>query len=207
MNRHEIDIWTVAKLAMHSDGIAETGSALEPLEVIDDDGVSLGIAPRLICHRLGLLHRVVYCFIVSPDDRLLLQTRSDGRLDVSVGGHINIVDRDADVSMIREIQEEVGLEIPSNRLDVVGEYRRFSSNRLSKPREVNNELRKIYRLHLTPSEVRNFDGSFEGRRDRSAVLNAAWYSTEEILAACAAGMAADGLTASLPFFLHRINQQ
>ena len=40
-------------------------SSTELLEVFDNNGKSLGAAPRLLCHRLGLIHQVVHVLVVT----------------------------------------------------------------------------------------------------------------------------------------------
>ena len=60
---------------------------MEMLSVVNGEGEVVGCAPRSLCHLLGIRHMVVYLIIIAPDGKTLIQVRSDGRYDVSVGGH------------------------------------------------------------------------------------------------------------------------
>ena len=57
----------------------------ELIPVFSPEGEQLGIAPRLLCHRLGLIHKVVYLFVCNMRGEVLVQIRGDGRIDVPVG--------------------------------------------------------------------------------------------------------------------------
>jgi len=176
-------------------------SSLELLCVFGEDGEGLGLAPRILCHRLGLIHKSVFCFIGNSEGHLLLQTRKGGRLDVAVGGHLCGDDSSAEDAIIREISEEIGLEVNADRLRIISSYRKNGGDRLSKPREINNELRILYYIELSDSECQALAGKFNGRRDKDAILSIEWFDAHDVLAACDAGRAADGLSASIPHYL------
>jgi 8-oxo-dGTP pyrophosphatase MutT (NUDIX family) len=176
-------------------------SSVELLQVFTADGKLLGLAPRLLCHRLGLLHKAVFCFVGAPDGRLLLQTRKGGRLDVAVGGHLSSEDKSAEDAIIREIREEIGFELGADRLSNIAEYQRHSGDRLSKPREVNNELRVLFFVGLSGSECQTLDSRFRDRQDKKSILAVQWFSLGDVLAACDTDKAADGLSASISHYL------
>lgn len=116
----------------------------ELLEVVDKAGNSLGLAPPLICHRLGLIHKVVYAVVENNEGDILLQTRGDtsiGRLDVAVGGHVSPDDASPLEAMIREMHEELAFNPDVGKLELIAKYNRTEKHNPRKPREVNREQR------------------------------------------------------------------
>ena len=90
----------------------------EMLEVIDENGVVIGLAPRARCHGdPSLLHRSVHVAVFHPDGRLLLQRRSmskdiqPGKWDTAVGGHLD-PGEDYEAAARREMREELGIGEP-----------------------------------------------------------------------------------------------
>lgn len=172
---------------------------LEPLEVIDDDGRSIGTAPRGLIHRVGLRHRTVFVLVWSPDNKLLLQTRGSGagssqfRLDISVGGHVKAGEIDLARSAMREMKEELGLEPDKARLIFVAEYNRESPFSIDKPHERNRERRSLFEYWLLDHEMRSLDKLFSTRESKSEVATYKWFDIAEVIAAIDAGKVADGL--------------
>lgn len=88
----------------------------EYIEIINEKGEIIGIAPRSEVHGNPLLmHRVVHVLIFNKRGEILLQKRSmskdvaPGKWDTSVGGHVcpgeDLVD-----SALREMEEELGIK-------------------------------------------------------------------------------------------------
>jgi len=87
----------------------------EPLEVVNENGEVIGIAPRSVIHgNPALLHRVVHVLVFDNAGRLLLQKRSmkkdvaPGKWDTSVGGHVEPGEELLPAAM-REMEEELGI--------------------------------------------------------------------------------------------------
>lgn len=87
----------------------------EMLEIVDEQGTVLGLAPRSELHRTpALLHRVVHILVFNDRGQLLLQKRSmhkdvaPGKWDTSVGGHVN-PGEDVKGAALRELKEELGI--------------------------------------------------------------------------------------------------
>ena len=200
MREKQLDTQTVIALAAAAEGTASDSFA-ELLQVYDAEGSLIGLAPRLLCHRLGLIHKVVYCFVGDSQGRLLLQTRKGGRLDVSVGGHLNQDDTSPEQAIVREVREEIGVSVVPGRITKITEYLRYSSDRLSKPREINNEWRVLYHLLLSDEERERLAETFEQREDKPSILSIEWFDLEHVVRACDLDKAADGLSASIAHYL------
>ncbi|RLC75665.1 MAG: hypothetical protein DRI81_11610 [Chloroflexi bacterium] len=106
-----------------------TASAEEILRLVDSQGNFTELmAPRWLCHLLGLRHRTVHVLLQwrspSMGNVFIFQVRSwqkfdsPGHLDISVGGHVttdNVSPLTVD-SAYREMKEELGLD----RNDLIG---------------------------------------------------------------------------------------
>jgi len=200
MNNKLLDAIEIANTVASSEN-EPNNTTVELLQVFDANGKPIGIAPRLLCHRLGLLHRAVFCFIGAPDGRLLLQTRKDGRLDVAVGGHMSSNDSTLEEALLREIFEETGLDLGRDRLTKITEYQRQGVDRLSKPHEINRELRTLFFIDLSGDECEMLDSRFLNRHDKKSVLAVQWFCLADVLAFCDADQAADGLVGSISHYL------
>ncbi len=104
--------------------------------------------PRSLVHRDGDLHAVVHIWIIRRKDMgiyVLLQKRSDKKLinpgcfDVSAAGHITQCGEPRKTA-VREIYEELGLEVPAEKLKIIGVHRNTYCNGEVK----DNELSAVY---------------------------------------------------------------
>ncbi len=91
------------------------GDSEEHLEIVNEKGEIIGLAPRSEIHgNPSLMHRVVHVLVFNKKAELLLQQRSlnkdvaPGRWDTSVGGHVG-VGEDLLLSAEREMEEELGI--------------------------------------------------------------------------------------------------
>ena len=179
-----------------------TKSDAELLPVFSQEGKQLGVAPRLLCHRLGLIHKVVYLFISNTHREILVQIRGDsGRIDVPVGGHISIDDKSEKEALIREAFEELGVDVNEDKITYHQTYFRESESNIKKPEEANRELRVLYSLVMDVSDEKELNNKFSLRKDKEAVIDIKWMTIEEIVKYCDSSLVADGLKASLPHYL------
>lgn len=106
--------------------MAEADIEPELLAVVSPTGVPLGSGPRPEVHRDGHWHAVFHCLIVRPGlpARVVLQRRHrskpkfPGQLDLSATGHLRAGESPLDG--IRELREELGVEIDGDALVPVG---------------------------------------------------------------------------------------
>jgi isopentenyldiphosphate isomerase len=109
--------------------------AVELLDIYDDALTLLGVKPRPDVHRDGDWHRVFHCWVLFRDADgegwVVMQRRGPDKdtfpnlIDVSVGGHYAAGESIRDG--VREIHEELGLEVTYEALIPVG--RRVSAAR------------------------------------------------------------------------------
>ena len=95
----------------------------EYLEILTELGESTGKKKcRTEIHKTGEWHRTVHIWIINDKNELLLQKRhskkegSPGKWDISCGGHCS----DGETSLqgaIRELDEELGLNIPLDKIE------------------------------------------------------------------------------------------
>ena len=99
----------------------------EFFDVLSEKGEYTGkVESRKDCHKLGLWHRAVVVFILSPDNKkVLLQQRSSSKKlwpnlwDITAGGHV-LTGELGYQSAIRETKEEIGISIDKNELTFIG---------------------------------------------------------------------------------------
>lgn len=103
-------------------GDADAGQkATELFDVVNENNEVIGQKTRGEVHAQGLLHRAVHVFIINGRGDVFLQMRSHLKdvsplkWDSSAAGHLDVGESYADCA-IREVREEVGLEIGSTEL-------------------------------------------------------------------------------------------
>jgi isopentenyldiphosphate isomerase len=99
---------------------------MELIDILTPAGAPTGIVkPKQDVHRDGDWHRAAHLWIVTADDRVLLQRRADvkenwpGLWDISVAGHVN-AGESALSAIVRESFEELGLRFAPDELTHVG---------------------------------------------------------------------------------------
>ena len=91
----------------------------EPFDLVTERGDTTGvIAPRWLCHLMGLCHRTVHLVLRTPQDWLVLQMRSrrvdwPGMLDLAVTGHVR-AGLSWEEAIRAEAAEELGLDLAEN---------------------------------------------------------------------------------------------
>lgn len=101
----------------------------ELIDVLDENGVKTGkVLDRGAIHKNGLWHRAIAVAIINGKQEILLQQRAEnkeknaGMWDISVAGHISAGQSSRDAAL-REISEEIGMDINKNELEYIFSYR------------------------------------------------------------------------------------
>ncbi len=149
----------------------------EMIEIVNEAGQVLGIAPRSRVHgNPALMHRVVHVLVLDKDGRILLQKRSmskdvaPGRWDTSVGGHVDPGEQ-LEEAAAREMREELGVDL---KTCLIYKY-----------------------IHTTPYEtelVHTYKALWEDeklRYDPDEIDELRFWSVEEIKAAMGTGVLSD----------------
>ena len=93
----------------------------EQFQVVDQQDVPAGSAPRSQVHANNLLHRAVHVLIFNPLGEVFLQLRSPSKdrhplkWDSSAAGHVN-AGEEYDQTAARELQEELGIQTSLERV-------------------------------------------------------------------------------------------
>lgn len=134
-------------------------TAEELFDIYDDELRPIGVATRREVHAQGLWHRSFHCWLARPEPstgRLLVrfQKRASGKdtfpdhYDITVAGHLAAGETHRDAA--REIDEEIGLAIPFDRLAFLFECR---SERQGSARGVPFIDREISRVYAALSDT------------------------------------------------------
>ena len=97
---------------------------MELLDVIDENNTLTGKAEeRKIIHEKGLWHRQVSCWIMNQKGELLFQKRAKTKKCnpnkwSKTGGHVDTKEEPVE-GMIREIKEEIGVDIPKEKIKLL----------------------------------------------------------------------------------------
>lgn len=101
----------------------------ELLDIYNEDWEYIGTAPRSRVHTEGLRHQVVHCWAVAENSPILyFQQRSPTKhdfpncFDLACGGHIDAGEL-PEQAVLREIREEIGLDLEQSQLVSLGKYR------------------------------------------------------------------------------------
>jgi isopentenyldiphosphate isomerase len=131
----------------------------ERIDVYDANLHHLGVMDRIEAHVQGQWHRTFHCWVVSAErgGQLLLQKRSDtmknfpGLLDVSAAGHLEA--GEPVEAGLREVTEELGIEVDRSRLHYLGERVEVADQ---KNGQRNREYQSVYlyRCDISLSQYR-----------------------------------------------------
>jgi len=90
----------------------------EIVDIVDENDVVIGQAPRSEVHAKGLRHRFVTALVQNDKGEILLQWRSHRKaifprmFDSSVGGHVG-AGQSYEQAIMQETREELGIHLPA----------------------------------------------------------------------------------------------
>ncbi len=126
----------------------------EYFDVLDENGNKTGkIKLRNEVHRDGDWHKAVHIWIINDKGDILLQRRcptkdsNPNMLDISSAGHLTAGD-DSLSGAIRELKEELNIDIEPNELQFIKTIKRSSKYTST---FINNEFDDLYILRTTKS--------------------------------------------------------
>ncbi|PHR71841.1 MAG: NUDIX hydrolase [Lutibacter sp.] len=123
----------------------------EFIDILNNDLTVLKTCLKTEVHTYGHLHASVHIWFYTNDCKLLIQKRSSNKIafpnlwDVSVAGHISTGETSI-TGAIREVKEEIGLDITANELLKIGSFKEQFQH---KDDFTDNEIHHIYLCKLT----------------------------------------------------------
>ncbi|UOB17192.1 NUDIX hydrolase [Abyssalbus ytuae] len=107
----------------------------EYIDILDSSGKPTGeTALKSVAHQKGLFHPTIHVWFYTKNGKLLIQKRAftkdtfPGLWDVSVAGHIGAGEEIVQ-SAIREVKEEIGLNIEETNLTKIGVYKNIHKHK------------------------------------------------------------------------------
>jgi isopentenyldiphosphate isomerase len=139
----------------------------EILDIVDENDIVIGTATRKEAHAKGLLHREIYVWFITPDQKIIFQKRSmtketnPGLLTPSVAAHVSSGQTYIE-TLERESAEELGFVLKEEDVIYLGKY----SAQLVDPKTgvQNNSIRTIYMhvYHGLIEDLRIEEGESDG---------------------------------------------
>jgi len=146
----------------------------ELIDIFDENNNPLNVQKmKSDAHKNGLWHRAAHVWIYNSKGEILLQLRAKdkklypGRWDISASGHV-IAGEEPIASALREIEEEIGLLIEIDKLELI-EIRKKEKNF----KNIVNEFYYVYFL--------KFDGDIDSfKLDKKEVETVQFFHTSKI---------------------------
>jgi isopentenyldiphosphate isomerase len=175
----------------------------EIFDVVDEHDQVIRQETRREVHRRGLRHRAVHILIFNQRGQVFLQKRSmqndsfPGAWDSSASGHLD-TGEDYDACAVRELREEIGLELPERRVGTPGlqgeSERRVGTpglqgepeRRVRAPGLQGETLRKLFKIDACPETQQEFVWVYQGhaegpfRLDPVEIERGQWFTPAEV---------------------------
>lgn len=130
----------------------------ELIDILDQNGIKTGeTLSRTEIHKQGLWHRIIVVAIIDKNGHLLMQQRSDnkdtnpGKWDISTAGHVS-AGQTSEEAAVREISEEVGLDIDENQLKYICTYKNIAN---VKENYIDKQIYDFYIVNIDEINLEN----------------------------------------------------
>ena len=170
---------------------------MEMFDVLTEDGELTGeVVTREQAHKCGAWHRAVLIFLVNSKNQILMQKRSaakklwPGCWDGTGGGHVNSGEIGL-FGVIRELREELGIEVKPSDVRYIGGYRSCQHNEKMHNRHFNEffvahkdvDIKDIRLQDEEVEEVKwiSFEKFKEWTKSRSSDLTEKWQAFDALV--------------------------
>ncbi len=126
----------------------------EILNIVDENDKIIGQDIRTNVHKKGLRHREIWVWLYNDQGEILFQLRPKdaetrpGLLDASAGGHVDL-DNDYEQAAVREIKEELGLDLKPE--DLIFIAKRHSRVIHEETNIINDKFKKVFAYKFNDS--------------------------------------------------------
>lgn len=131
---------------------------MEYLDILDENGNKTGEKDtRENIHKLGLLHSEVAAFIYTDTGKVILQKRKSNKATYAgvwsvTGGHV-FAGENNEEAIIREIKEELNLNIEKDKVIFVTTYK----SKKVKDDAINNKFFSIYNVEISENQFETIE--------------------------------------------------
>lgn len=131
---------------------------MEYLDILDENGNKTGEKDtRENIHKLGLLHSEVAAFIYTDTGKVILQKRKSNKATYAgvwsvTGGHV-FAGENNEEAIIREIKEELNLNIEKDKVIFVTTYK----SKKVKDDVINNKFFSIYNVEISENQFETIE--------------------------------------------------
>ena len=131
---------------------------MEYLDILDENGNKTGEKDtRENIHKLGLLHSEVAAFIYTDTGKVVLQKRKSNKATYAgvwsvTGGHV-FAGENNEEAIIREIKEELNLNIEKDKVIFVTTYK----SKKVKDDVINNKFFSIYNVEISENQFETIE--------------------------------------------------
>ena len=127
----------------------------EKIYTLNENGDISNLEDRQLVHNNGILHYAIQCWVINEERKILIQRRaatkekSAGKWDVLFGGHCTETNDQKNIlidNVIKEGDEELGLQIKKNDIIKLGEFRYTSQE------NKNKEMLGVFLIHVNNNQ-------------------------------------------------------
>ncbi len=121
---------------------------MEYLDIYNENHEHIGQELRSVVHEKGLWHNTVHCWLYDKEGNIYFQIRKDEeKLYTTSSGHVDAGEDLLD-AVLREVKEEIGLDVNKDKLEKIG-VARWQSNSIKKGKPfIDNAFANVYLLKI-----------------------------------------------------------